>query len=427
MNDEKDLIEKDIGPELKKELSLFDLILIGLGCIVGSGVFVILGRTIFIGGRYVVLGFILVTIISIIMGYVYIEIYSRYKSEITEYLAVKNTLGEKMGKFTLYVVYFFAIFSSITVIVSITKYIGVFKGKYLKEIVFSIFLLIVIMMINLAGIRTSKIVCNCIGISLIIILGGIGLLGFNKINLNKIFNGPQVPWSSFVLATILAFFLFNGYDVLVKMSGEVKDEKDTKKALITSLSITSVFYIMIIIVLISVMGYSQIGKTYYPLSKIYEYLINKNVSNIVYLIGCVILFNTAFLTLTGGSRFLYGLSNNKVIPYSEHLTQLNRNQAPQNAILVTFVISVIAALLNNEVILAVITNFSAMYIMITISICLIMIRWRERDNKKEQKEHNYIKGNINNIPIPVVISLCILIYFMIVILKNKFWIGNKLI
>jgi len=106
---------------------------------------------------------------------------------------------------------------------------------------------------------------------------------------------------------------------------------------------------------------------------------------------------------------------------------VNRNQAPQNAILVTFVISVIAALLNNEVILAVITNFSAMYIMITISICLIMIRWRERDNKKEQKEHNYIKGNINNIPIPVVISLCILIYFMIVILKNKFWIGNKLI
>ena len=171
----------------------------------------------------------------------------------------------------------------------------------------------------------------------------------------------------------------------------------------------------------------MIGKTYLPFVKIYELLLNKKIGNIVYIIGAVILFNTAFLTLIGASRFLYGLALKKEIPYSEQLVTLNRNMVPQNAVIFSFIICVLCILLNNEYIFAVITNFSVLYILIIISISLLIIRWKERNYKKEQEEHNYIKGNINNIPIAVVLNLLIMIYFMIVIVKNKFWMDSKLI
>jgi len=408
---------------LKKELSLLDLIFIGIGCIVGAGVFIIMGKTIKIGGKFILISFLLVGFLSMIMGLIYVEMYSRYESEITEYLSVKNAMGENMGKIHLSFVYFYAIFTSITVIVGLTKYLGFFKGNYFKEIGFSISILIGIMMINLSGIKTSKIVSNTVGISLLSIFLGIILIGFNKINIGKIINGPKVNWNSFIFATILAFYLFNGYDVLIKMSAEAKDEKDTKKAVIWSVGLTSFFYIMIIIILISVMGYSQI--TNHPISEIYEYLVNKKISQIVFLIGAVILFNTAFLKLLGASRFLYGLGNNDIIPFNNFLTKVNINQAPQNSILVTFVIAVLCCLLNNEIILAVITNFSVIYMLISISTAMLITRWKERDDEKERK-HNYIKGNINNIPIPVVISLGILIFFFVTIIKNKFWIGKTI-
>jgi len=69
-------------------LNLTDLILFGLGNIVGAGIFIIIGKSIKYGGNKTLYALLSVAMISMIMGFCYIEIYSRYSSSITEYLAV---------------------------------------------------------------------------------------------------------------------------------------------------------------------------------------------------------------------------------------------------------------------------------------------------------------------------------------------------
>jgi amino acid transporter len=113
---------------LKKELSLMDLTLMGLGNVVGAGVFVILGKSILYGGNHTIAAFIVVAIVSIIMGFVYLEIYSRHKTNIMEYTAIKDTMGDDMGKVALYVIYLFAVLSAVTIVISMTKYIS--KSQY---------------------------------------------------------------------------------------------------------------------------------------------------------------------------------------------------------------------------------------------------------------------------------------------------------
>jgi APA family basic amino acid/polyamine antiporter len=96
----------------------------GLGNIVGAGVFVILGRTVLFGGKFTIPAFLIVSFLSIVMGLVYLEIHNRYKSDITEYLAIKDTFGEKIGKISLYIIYLFAVFSAVTITIAMTKYIS---------------------------------------------------------------------------------------------------------------------------------------------------------------------------------------------------------------------------------------------------------------------------------------------------------------
>ena len=132
-------------------LTLVDLILMGLANIVGAGIFVILGKSIKYGGNMALLALFVVAMISLLMGVCYIEIYSRFKSSITEFLAIQHTMGETAGQTMLYLIYLFAIFSGATIVISISKYLSSFGALSSSPVIqmgFSILLLCLMSYIN---------------------------------------------------------------------------------------------------------------------------------------------------------------------------------------------------------------------------------------------------------------------------------------
>lgn len=411
-------------------LTLSDLILMGLANIVGAGIFVIIGKSIKYGGNQSLLALLAVAFISLIMGFCYIEIYSRFKSSITEYLAVQNTMGEFTGQIMLYLTYFFAIFSGVTIVISISKYITSFGAlSYLKDSSFfqkglSIFLLCLMSFINYMGIETSKIVANTISIFMIIILGTIILLSAKFITWDKAFSAPNVPWDSFVLSAVLSLFLFNGYDFLVKISDESVNPDNNKIALMASISITTLIYIAIIISSICVLGFKTSSNTYNIITKMYEVLTNKYISVIVYFIGAFIMFNTAFLSVLSATRFMQGLGKEKRILFSDFWAQTNQFNSPSNSILASLIITILLAIINNEVLMAIFSNTSCVLILALLSIAVLILRWKEQTNIDAQNTHNFIRGNINNIPIVVIVNLFVLMYIFYIMIKNKFWIGK---
>jgi amino acid transporter len=411
-------------------LTLIDLILMGLANIVGAGIFVILGKSIKYGGNQSLWALLVVAIISLIMGLCYIEIYSRYKSSITEYLAVQATLGENTGQIMLYLTYFFAIFSGVTIVISISKYLSsspllsAFNFSPFQQKSFSIFLLFLMSFINYMGIETSKVVASTISVIMLIILGSIIALSAKFVSFKETFAAPDVPWDSFVLSSVLSLFLFNGYDFLVKISDESADPENNKIALIASIGITTAIYVAIIICGLCVLHYKTASTTFNIITKLYEVLTNKMVASSVFIIGAVIMFNTAFLSVMSATKFMQGLGRDKKIAFPEFWAQTNAYGSPSNAIYASLAITVLLAILNNEVLMAIFSNTSCILILGLLSIALLMIRFGERNNLKAQKAHNYIPGNIHNIPIIVVINLILLAYIMFVMIQNKFWIGK---
>jgi APA family basic amino acid/polyamine antiporter len=200
--------KEDENKGKKGTLTLTDLILMGLANIVGAGIFVIIGKSIKYGGSKSLLALLVVATISLIMGFCYIEIYSRYKSSITEYLAVQSTMGELTGQTILYLIYFFAIFSGVTIVISISKYmtslgsLSFLKDSNLFQTGFSITLLCLMSFINYMGIETSKVVANTISVAMLVILGSVIALSARFLDVNKITAAPSVPWDSFVLSSV---------------------------------------------------------------------------------------------------------------------------------------------------------------------------------------------------------------------------------
>jgi basic amino acid/polyamine antiporter, APA family len=414
---------------LKKDLDLKDLVLLGIGNIVGAGIFIILSKIIKYGGNKTIYGIIIVSIISIIMAFCYLEINQRYKSNIGEYLAIKENMGKYIGNISLYIIYLFAILSVVTIVVSLSKYILKFDGVYKiikdtkkNQMIMSVAFLLVMSIINYLGIDASKMVTNSIGVILLIVLVAIILLCIPQFNIKNISNGNTISYNSFALSTILALFLFNGYDIFVKMHDEVKNEGDIKNGIILSISITTIIYILIILLAISVLGYSKISKSYHIITNLYEATTNPFITFISYIIGFIIMFNTAFITFLGSTRFLYGCGKDDNVHFSKKLSELNKNQAPYYSILLSLIACIIFALFNNEVLIAIFTNFSCILLLLLIGISIIIVRWKNKDNIEDQEKNNHIYGNINNIPIVVVLAIISLFYIFYKIIINNFYI-----
>ena len=431
------------GEKQRGSLSLTDLILFGLGNVVGAGIFIIISKSIFFGGNFSLYALLAVAVISMIMGFCYIEIYGRYSSSITEYLAVKNTMGEGVGQITLYAIYMFALLSGVTIVTAMAKYAckcdlvdSVKKNMSWTtdshhstlETAFSIAVLFIMAFINFLGIETSKVVANSISVIMLAVILGIIVLSLPNIEWSKLTapapmgSSSKGTWDNFVLSAILSLFLYNGYDFLVKISDESADPENNKTALIATIGMTTLLYAGIMIAGICVLGYKKAGTTHNIVTNLYEILTTSKWASAVYMAGLFIMFNTGFLSIMSATKFMEGLGKDKKIFMPEFWAKTNENDAPSNAIWITLAISVFFALFNNATLLAIFSNFTCVATLILISIALLILRWQEKDDVEAQLKHNYIWGNVSNMPVPVIANLGVLFYIMYEMFKNRFWI-----
>lgn len=136
------------------------------------------------------------------------------------------------------------------------------------------------------------------------------------------------------------------------------------------------------------------------------------------------MFNTAFLSVLSATKFMQGLGKENKIMFSKFWAKSNQFNSPSNAIFASLAITILLAIINNEVLMAIFSNTSCIIILSFLSISVLLLRVNEQTNKDAQNTHNFIKGNINNIPIIVVINLILLVYIFYIMLKHKFWIGK---
>ena len=298
-----------VEKKIEDKISLVSAIFLGLGSMVGAGIFALLGEAGSIAGNRVYISFIIGGFIALLSGYSFAKFSQRYPSRggIIEYLT--QSYGE--GFFSGFVSILFYL-SSMIAIAMVAKTFGIYSSNLfgfantnLNHNIFSIFLLIFLVIINLTGLRYTVRLENGIVFFKLIILLILGVISYffikpeNLINNNYFFNDLNVFY-----AIGLTFFAYEGFRVI---TNTIEDLENPKENIIKAM-MYSILLVMGLYVVISIGVFGN-----FSLSKVIEYkeyVLAEVAKNVLGSFGFVLIAITALIsTASSVNANLYGISN----------------------------------------------------------------------------------------------------------------------
>jgi amino acid transporter len=257
-------------PLLKKELTLFALVAISVGAIIGSGLFVLPAIMGSVAGPSFVLAVIGVGIIILILGLVYAELGSTYHMTGGPYSLPRKALGNDTG-FVLGWGYFLYAFTGTAAIIEVfILYLGFYVpglavgglSGYLTPLGIGIALiaLAIFTLINIFGVKFGAWYSIATTLGKVIPLAIFAIIGFLVFKVANF--TPFLPYGigGLGLAMALDFFAFTGFEAVVIPEGETK--KPTKiisKAMIMTILIVIAIYALISLAFTGMINWSNAG------------------------------------------------------------------------------------------------------------------------------------------------------------------------
>jgi APA family basic amino acid/polyamine antiporter len=176
-----------------------------------------------------------------------------------------------------------------------------------------------------------------------------------------------------------------GFEALVTLTEETKNATRTiAKAIIFSVIITSIIYVLVAITAVSTLDWKLLGSSSAPMADVAA----ASMGNIAFLIlGIIALFSTANTVLIQSitsSRLIYGMACDKALPAV--LKKVSRSRkTPVIAIGAVTVLTILFVWLKNMELVANITTLFLFATFATINTTVVILRYKEPNVKRPFK------------------------------------------
>src|SRR3989344_4663646 len=255
--------------KLKKELSLFQATLYGVGIIIGAGIYVLLGQGAGIAGNAIWISFAIAALIAAFTGLSYAELSSMFQKDAAEYVFTKKAFKSDVLSFIAqWIMVITLVISAATVALGFGGYFSYLTNINPKYAAAG--LIIILSLLNYRGIKASakynafSSITEIIGLVFVIL---IGIFLFGKTDTDY-FSSPM-GLTGILSATTLIFFAYIGFEELVNLSEETKNaSRVIPKALIFSLVISTIFYILVSLSAVTILGAENLAASKAPMADI---------------------------------------------------------------------------------------------------------------------------------------------------------------
>ncbi|WP_277345151.1 amino acid permease [Chromobacterium fluminis] len=381
---------------LRKELSAFDLTMLGIGAIIGTGIFVLTGTGATVAGPGLVLSFVISAFACGFAALCYAEFASMLPVSGSTYTYAYATLGEMIAWIIGWDLLLEYLLASSAVSVGWSGYFqsllsgfGVTLPEYLtaaagslpgKQTLFNLPAFCVALMITALlafGIKESKRVNNVvvlIKVGVVLLFIGIGVWHVKPVNWQ-----PALPFgfSGVFHGAAIVFFSFIGFDAVTCAAEEVKNPaKDIPRGVIWSLGVCSLLYVVVAAIMTGIVPYMQFAGVDHPVSLALQVAKLDWFAGFVDL-GAILGMMTVILVMTyGQTRILFAMSRDGLLP--KIFSEVNpKYGTPYKA---TWLIGSIIALLAGFVplhTLAELVNIGTLAAFTLIALSVIVLRKRE--------------------------------------------------
>lgn len=393
----QEIIKKAETSPLKKTLGVFDLILLGIGCTIGTGIFVLTG----IGaakyaGPAISLSYLLSALVCMFAALTYAELAAMVPVSGSAYTYSYAALGEFVawlvgwGLILEYGVGAATVASGWSgYMVGILKTGGVNLPDYLTKVPAD------------GGIVNLPAVGIALFIGLLLVRGTKESVIFNRIlvgvKLCAIFifllvATPMIRpenWSDFmpfgfhgvVLGAATIFFAYVGFDAVATAAEECKNAKrDLPIGIIVSLGVSALLYIAVALAITGIAHYSELNNAE-PLA--YALRINgSNIGSALVAVGALAGITTVLLVLMyGQSRIAFSMARDKLIPGAFEKIHPKFNTPYISSIIVACAVATVSGFTPIQT-LAHMTSLGTLFAFMVVTIGVVVLRKTAPDLKR---------------------------------------------
>ena len=388
--------------DYKRNLEFIDVFFVGLGFIVGAGIYSLLNITTKHGGNYTWLSFIIGGLISLMTAFSYYDLSKLdiLETDSLEYTYVTKSISQKPV--------FKIIIASIIILLGITTsstltiaFSNLIHKFFNKQILYQLIILIVIITITLINIYDIKFTTQInMGVSIVeaATLVILILLSIPYWKFNNIF-GP-INSTGVLYGAFLTIFAYSGFESVPKLTRKtINPRVNIPNGLMYSLIITIILYVFTSISTNSVLGTDKTASLVNPLSHTFKKIMGNNSKLLVDAITLFSVFNTAMLNLLFTSSQLNEFARDDDI--KDFMPNLFRyineyTRTPIYAILFASVLTLIFCLFTNIDNITHITSKILFVLFILINLSAIIMKYQNVLKVPNTRYIYYIIGLISS-------------------------------
>jgi len=377
--------------ELIRSLGFWGAAGIGIGAIIGTGIFVLIGVAAGVAGPAVILSFIIAGFVALLTGLSTAELSSFIHESGGSYIYTTKAFGAFPGFVVGWMKSFDYIVGASAVSVGFAAYFAYFVGipaTTATIVIVATFWPLVLMLLNLKGIQEASwtnnllVALKILALLIFIVVGASALIASG--DYSNYFPFFPHGFSGVMSGAAIIFFAFIGFNTIATMAEEVKDpERNVPRAILFAFAVCTLIYIAVAIVAVGIVNWEALGSTSAPLEFALK-TITDNIFILEFLAVSALFATTSVImaSIMGGSRALFAMARQGVLP--KVLSTISRQNVPVYTILLCgFVISgIVLATRGNLNWLASIFNFGTLLTFFFINLSLLQLRKTMPDVKR---------------------------------------------
>jgi len=309
------LQDADTPEPLKREIGLFGATAVGVGAVIGAGIFVVTGIAAGLAGPAVILSIIIAGVISYFTAVSFSKLSEHIQKEGGVYLFTYQLVSPTAGFVAGWMWVLSYTFVGAAVSLGFAGYVAQFLPSVpIKAI--AVGLCLVLTFINYVGIKESTI-ANSILVSakimalIFFIALGLGYINFGNFTPFFISTGG---WG-ILQGTATIFFAYTGFARITILAEEVKDPGRTiPKSILLTLAISTIFYVLASFVAVGLVGYQTLANSDSPLAQAIS-VTGSSAAVLAVSVGAMIATTSVLLTgILGVSRIMFAMARNNDLP-----------------------------------------------------------------------------------------------------------------